>query len=772
VSTTGARIVRLALAARTPAEAEEVQRHIEAAVGARHERPVGDRWNNQGLITQSGTTFDHKILELVTNMQDAVLEREALKAWPNPRRITYTSPREAEHALLGRIGIRELASQMLVTIGPSGPPNNKKRMSIVFRDKGCGMTPEAVPRTIFQIGASHKDGVDWLQGTFGLGGATTYRNAEAVVLATRRDPQLLGRGEEDRITVAVIQWSRHRTTVNAYYLATQPWDTAGDDAPPFSVSAAEVAGFSPGTHLALINFGSDTLARKSGDEKSFQAVFDTRLFEPVMPITYQNTFVRDRVETLYGLGQRLDNNPAEPGFSGRQSMPFNVDGTTYQLPVRFRLFAKPGAQGERRSFVANGHAVLLTSNGQVHAHWSGQEFKSRTTLRKLSDRILVVVETDALPIELRTALFTADRSQLVRTSEAVRLEEEVSTFIDDWPALRDANDALIREEISRHAAGRPTLEVAQKIARAFKARGFAAAGGTNGKIGGRTKIPPALREIDLLADPTRFDGPHQVEAAIGRTKSVFYELNTTDDFLRPGGRGTLHVSCDHPGIGVDEITVGQLRSGRVRVTVAVPDTDDLGIYELQATIPPWTRASGGLGPEFTCTTKIDVVDEIRLRPGGRPGDRSGRRGPSSGDLVALIWQTDAEVESWTPNTVGVLEEIPAATLAETTEEYRELIGLDGEIPTIRLNTTYTHLKSYIQARTADLSAQGVEQCRERYAVGVGVALLCLSASHTGRRASSEQEEESIAAAARAAARGVLSVLPDYDRLAKEISDGT
>jgi len=84
------------------------------------------------------------------------------------------------------------------------------------------------------------------------------------------------------------------------------------------------------------------------------------------------------------------------------------------------LFAKkPGDAGGRRSFVAHNHAVLFLSNGQTHHHWTPQQFKLKT---KLNDRILVVVDTDDLPIRVRTGLFTADRSELVRGDAALRLE--------------------------------------------------------------------------------------------------------------------------------------------------------------------------------------------------------------------------------------------------------------------------------------------------------------------------------------------------------------
>ena len=58
-------IINAALSARTLDEAEAAQQLLENRIGARHERPLGDRWNNFGLITSSGS-FDHKALEPVT----------------------------------------------------------------------------------------------------------------------------------------------------------------------------------------------------------------------------------------------------------------------------------------------------------------------------------------------------------------------------------------------------------------------------------------------------------------------------------------------------------------------------------------------------------------------------------------------------------------------------------------------------------------------------------------------------------------------------------
>ncbi|MBT3326208.1 MAG: hypothetical protein HN396_08120 [Gemmatimonadales bacterium] len=770
-------LIALALAARTLEEANQVQDLIAALIGARNERPLGDTWNNQGILTASGSSYDHKALEVVTNMQDAVLELLAIQKYGSRAAVPFKTPHAAAADLLGGLDKKQQAGLATVTVDRSEPASNKKRVTLTMRDHGCGIADTDVPRGIFRVGAKHKDGIDWQQGTFGLGGATTYRNAQSIVLVTRRHPDLLD-GSSDRITVAVVQWERHRTTVNAFYLVTDPWEednpVTWSTATPLSVPASDYPDFEPGTHLALVSYETEGLGRRSGDERSFDTVLNTRLYRPVTPIEYRNNLTRsDRIETLDGLERRLNDNPGDPGTEGSDTLPFNHNGTTYQLPIRFRMFSKPGAAGERRNYVAKGHALLVSSNGQAHFHWSPQEFKNKTNLNKLYNRIFVAVDSDALPIELRTELFTADRSQLVRTAAAIRLENEIVAFLDSWTALRDANNDLIREAIAGDNNDRPTIAIAEKIARAMKVKGFSI-GGSGGSGGGAPKPPKPTPPEDLYDDPTHFEGSESVEVVVGAVKSIYFRLNAKDDFLGAGRRAELEVTCDHPDIGSDEITVGQLRSGRVRVALAIPDSADLGNYLIRATIPQWPKTSGGIGPKFEWSTKIEVVDEATTKPpGSSSGSRKGKSGPGEGGLVALIWKTETDdgMDEWKPSTVGEIEMVEGTELASQREEYKDLAKVDSEIPTIVLNRTYSPLKSYVQARAVELTDEGKEQARERYAVGVGVALLLLDQEQRKREKAGEaMDEAAVNAGRKAAARAVLSVMPDYDRLAKELDD--
>lgn len=193
---------------------------------------------------------------------------------------------------------------------------------------------------------------------------------------------------------------------------------------------------------------------------------------------------------------------------------------------------------------------------------------------------------------------------------------------------------------------------------------------------------------------------------------------------------------------------------------------------LPAVIPSWPKSSGGLGPRFEWTTKLELVSETQPKARGSAPDktRSSKAG-GQGNLVALIWRSDEDRDDWDSTTVGEVEMVVGKDLAAKRDEYKDLAKITHEIPTIVLNRTHSPLKKYIQARAAELTDEGMEQARDRYAVGVGVALLILDQQ---RRKDAKNaripDEETHAVAARAAARGVLSVLPDYDRLAKELED--
>ena len=136
------KIIEAALSARTLSDAEHVDELLESAIGQRFERPVGDKVNNFGLMTTSGS-YDYKLIENVTNMQDALLERAAIERYGSLAVVPYRTPHEAANDLFHGLTEAELGRRATVEFYEAGQPARKsKRLTAVFRDLGCGIEPD------------------------------------------------------------------------------------------------------------------------------------------------------------------------------------------------------------------------------------------------------------------------------------------------------------------------------------------------------------------------------------------------------------------------------------------------------------------------------------------------------------------------------------------------------------------------------------------------------------------------------------------------------
>lgn len=747
-------IIHAALSAHTLADAEKLQAAIEADIGARFQRPLGNVWGNFALMTHSGD-YDHKTIENVTNSQDAILELEARRRFASLDEVPYLSPHEAAVALLSRQ--TELERRIQVDFYEPEPHDlAEKRITMSVRDDGCGIAPEDVPSTIFQLGSSRKIETLWQQGAFGVGAKSTFRNAKAVVLVSRRAPEMEPR--EDRITVAVMQWEPHGKGTTAFYLTTTDWaDNANPGAQPWSAPVSAYPGFDPGTMITLIAYGVRGLHRRfSGDEKAFHAIAQTRLFRPVMPFRHTSYLVKKpEPRAVRGLEQALEE--AAPGReSGLEPLPFHLNGTTYQLPVKWWIFPAAASEaGGRNSLVAAQHVVVFTSGGQVHKHWDASEFRERTKLTKLDSRIFAAVDTDELPINVRTSLFTPDRSDLVPTDDAIRLEEAVAAHLQESDELAEVNARLLREDVERSLGNRNTRAVAQRISRAVQLRGGFGLGSNGGKNGKKRK---RRTKIDLYTEPTFIEGPERVTLLPGDTKSLTFYLNAHDEFLA-SGRAMLEVGSDSADLRTGkEIAVGNLHNGRLRVTLAAPETAALGEFTLAVHLPQWNRLSGGLSGPLSWETKLVITD---TRPEPRPSSHNGVS--SDGGQLALLW-TPGDTWGLAANVPGAMEDVPASVLAQN-NEYEDFAALgDAEIKTIVLNEDFADYKKYVGRLVSGRKATTVDRTKDRYAQGVGVGLVVLDGAAEKCEFTSQQRQ----AAASAIARATLSLLPAFDDLMAKI----
>lgn len=772
-ASTGAAIVRAALEARGAAEAAQVNDMIQMLVGERHERFVGDTVSNLGPLSTPGS-YDHKALEPVTNMHDAVLERFARERFGRDlAAVPYRTPREAAGALLGHLNRDQQAEMARIEVFESdAPARQTKRVTLVYRDKGCGIANEYVGESIFRIGSRHKQVNLWQQGAFGMGATTCYPNAQAVVLVTRRPKDLLDADEPDVITVAVAEWQLHQKGRGIYYLVSESPDD-NPKAAPLAIAATEVPEFEPGTYLALVSYATDGFHTGRNDRTSLEFMVNTRLWRPPMPVMLVNHVAKgDHPKTHQGRGPQFDAVPRADREVFHDVLPFRMNGQTRHLPISVFYFegGPAGDVGAMRNFIAQGHSVLLLANGQVHKHWDSRELRYRADrLTKLYDRVLVVAELDEIPVDERTGqLFTPDRVDLVQSPDAKRLQDSLAAMLNSWPELRDLNNELVRKAIQNRTAGRSTVDVARRIRAHLAFKGGVSSSGER-KEG--HDVPPKRKwaEADLWPDPTTLEGPLKVRALPGKTKFVHYQLNAIDRFFA-SGRGQLILTCDYPRIGPAELVAGgQLKGGMVRASLLVPEDVPVGtIATITASVSGWAKAAGGIGSDLEWTSELEVVGAIRDEAtASRKKNTAGV--PSTGPQVAVVWRTSDDGDgSFTGGIPGEIELIEACVLAAEHAEYADLAQLGSErVTTVVLNKDFTPLKQYEAERIKRHDANTLDEARDRYAVGVGVGLLVLEEHERKLEKAGKPRREETLAERQAVARAALALMPDFDRLVKE-----
>ena len=748
---TAKQLVENARGVRSLADAVAVEQAIIEVVGGEYRRPLGDVWNNFGLVSQAGD-FDHKVIEAVTNAQDSILEREAMKRFKGAP-IPYTSPREAAKELLD-LDQKATRERIHVDFRSAGAEEDKQRkITIGVSDDGCGMTPSQMTSTILQLGSRHKSNSFYQQGAFGLGVKSTFRNAAAGVIISRRAPEMT-EPHEDRVAVAVVRWEEFGKGLGAYYLTTTDWaDGANPVAEPWSTRSD--VDFPVGTRLILVEYQVKGLHRaRSGDPRAFQAVASTRLHAPVIPFRHTSHLVKKpEPRTVYGLAYQLENDP--PPQHGRDRLPFHVDGITYQLPIDWWVFpAAAHEPGGRNSKVATGHVVSFTSSGQVHHHWDKPRFKALTALNKVDDRAYVVVETDALPIKTRTRLFTPDRAALLPSDHAIRLESSVAAFLKDHDELREINGQLQRQAVESALGSRKTRAVAAAHQPGVPRQGLQ-------HRRGRRPRP---------AEPTRRRKAQEAQAAQGahgadrpengdrppRGHPFDHVLVGRQRQLPGQGDRNLRGQLRPPCLDASKLPHSDLLNGRIRVNVLIPEHAALGQFALSATVPQWASGAGGLAGPLHHETTLIVTDEPPAPP-SNPTSSGGAQ--SSGAEVALKWRDDMPA-----NEAGHVEDLAAAALAAD-PEYKDLAKLgDQQIPTIMLNENYSELKKYRDSKRRRHGDQAVEEAQGRYAAGIGVGLLVVRSETALEGLSDEQ----VAAIGRAQARTALSLMPDFDKLMAEL----
>jgi hypothetical protein len=670
---------------------------------------------------------------------------------------------------------RALATRAVLMLRDSDDPVH--RPTLAFRDLGIGMTVEQMPKTILSLEHSNKLRKSYTHGVFGKGGSVACMFSMATIIVTRRQPDLLGEGQEDHVALAVIrQGDADDVGLPFFRYLVGPNDL------PYSVPACEAPDFEPGTLVLHVGYQAERMGLQNWQhEESIYAYAETLLFRPTMPYGLQDTRGdesnrrpaerRTKPAIVMGLGQRLEGSKGLLAASRPATISVPSLG---DVRVRWWLFENSDRVRQR---VAKGHTVLFTAGGHVHHAWDRRRF---TTLverrRRVAECIIVEIDTKAIPQKQRVLIFSSFRDAMLKRKENLALEQAIADWLGKEPDLDEAETRFTSQALRSTGEG-VTAAFRQRLNRAIRTRVPGLVAGGHGRRHGRPPQPKP-RE-DLHVEPTTFTGPEQIEVVPGRRKVFYMQANAVDGFVPDGGNidiGTEEMAPDFA------YGVGDLRHGRLQVSVLAPENATLGTYRVEVALF-WFRTVGGY-TSLIWLVQVKVVADVKPPS---PQTESKRKGASPADRgqIAFLWQQPNEHNHWHEKIVGELQDLQGDQLAELDHEaYGDLKGVEQTIPTIVLNERFGELHRYLSATAPRVGDRGLDGRKDRYALAVGVTVANLwiqedklkrahmawTESDNGQEPPQPMSEEQRQRALIEHARGVIVLLPDYDQLFADEED--
>lgn len=704
-------LIDAALAVSTREEFDSLRAAL-AEFGANHERPVGDLAGNLSVISATGEP-EHLVLELVTNAQDAVLERRA-SAMRQADEPVPLSPRKLA-AKLGWPGETKtnqtLGQRIRLSFRDSG---FSSRPTISCRDHGIGVATEQVRKTILSLSQAPKDHAAYLLGNYGKGGSTMYRDGRGAVLVGRPSPEIIRQtGCEDRVWITLVDAVHDEGKVERWtYAVTTEFDPdrPAESGDLLSFPAAEVD-FEPGVMVTHVAYAAPGLgeAKILRDRKSIYVLGNTRLFDPVLPwsIVDSRPSPTHDGRTMYGsrsnfMAGKQSQLPGS-GIEGSLAVKDPDTSETYEIPITVFLFEKES----RWSATAADHVVVFTSHGQVQAHWAHNETRNRTALatgtisglrRVAKDVLFVDVVLDHLPPRLRSRAVSADRTRFTDIPVAKAIQEETARWLAEQPDLQELEKELSLDRSRSTDRLQVRSKILDEIARRLGFKGQP----TRTPDEPRPPKPPQV----LLDEPTQLSGNATITLVAGKTRTVHFSLNARDGFLMDR---VADVELEVEGFDLtNEPRPSSLRRGRFSVEMLAAEKSSPGKYAATAKVSFLAKAGGRKTLEWPF--KITLHDTPPERPEPpRPQGRGGRPVVEWADRDSTL--------------VGdVSDELTGTELAELFKrpEYAEL-G-DQRVTLIEVNKNYLSIRKYLDQVAQTSGDRTVSKREDRYVVGVAVAL--------------------------------------------------
>jgi len=481
-------------------------------------QPIGNDFANETIVRGQSSSADGALGERVINSIDSVLMRKCYELGIDPRGSSAPkSMREAaEHFLNlpdGKLGKFQGDYSSLTEIFCTATGRVPGKITINLVDLGEGQTPDYMKYTFLSLPIGkenpYKKGIPFVQGRYNQGGSGSYKFSSYTLVVTRRPPSLLT--PEAR---AIIDPYPHEESIEKVYARKDQWGwtiikkferhndaeriwygylAPNDVVPSYNVSKLSLL---PPTSIPTVSDklpdkerqtklrelrsdASDLAYAKEIDGGSLVKLFDFPLkkcqyndiwSEGVRELRgkiFYETILPIKMVELREWGTRVKGRGDSAYLTGLLSAILREDRPSKRLiyenyPQDENLHIEGVGNVKITKWVLEktsdnwlaGTSVVYVLNGQVHFKEKSNYLK-HLNLYNLEGSLLVAVDVNKVPINIRDKIFRVDRTFLEETDEADLLQTAVEKVIKNDEDLKKINDSKFAEAVS-------DIEVAQE----------------------------------------------------------------------------------------------------------------------------------------------------------------------------------------------------------------------------------------------------------------------------------------------------------------------